>query len=486
MDALPFPDVSGLLVTARNPARVDLAGMDHARCAALHNYLVHYAWVAEGRPPASLRSNANTFFTAHGAAADALRPRLDPSLAAFLAAALLPPSGAFEPAPFFFWASELTEPDGFFATFEADLFDEPEDSLISLYFPNVGQGGGSGGGVLYHQRYHRAAVFMHMDDHDFALPVDAHPEQWHPLETILSNWISLIHLGKIVASHRDEPALFGSEKIGPWEWRPYSEAQVVSCVCAWDRLCDAIEAGISLLLPPTGTASDAAREPLLAPATLDAASVPQSSFARDFLTRARRPRFRYIAPGLVLPPTEAAEFAAAQPFTRLPHAPHIIPPVCLFPSASGEHGVDLTGPLNPFCNDFREGSADSPVPSRVPAGVYSESVDRCTFDNAEEGFRLLLPYSFDGDHWNMDTGARKSDRSIIEKRNVADLFQHGYKSFGGDYYRPQRLERLFDHWLNLVDRGVWSIGPNGVEGTIDTFREADKANWKDYMISPSW
>ncbi|KAL2183643.1 hypothetical protein L209DRAFT_569248 [Thermothelomyces heterothallicus CBS 203.75] len=57
MDTSQLPDVSGQLVTADNPARTGLPGMDHARCAALHNYLVHYARVAEGRNPASLQGD---------------------------------------------------------------------------------------------------------------------------------------------------------------------------------------------------------------------------------------------------------------------------------------------------------------------------------------------------------------------------------------------------------------------------------------------
>ncbi|KAI1745122.1 hypothetical protein F4680DRAFT_175437 [Xylaria scruposa] len=486
MDASQLPDVSSQLVTALNPANTDLLGMDHARCAALHNYLVHYAWIAEGRAPATLHSNTNTFFTVHGAEADALRPRLDPSLAAFLSTALLPPTGAPEPPPLFFWANGISGPDELFANWAADLFDQPEDSLVSLYFPNTGQGGESGGGVLYHQGHHRAVVFMHMDDYDYALPVEKHPELWHPLETIFSNWIDLIHLGKITASPRDVPAQFGSEKIGPWEWQPYSESQVAACIDAWDRLCDSIEARIAQL-PATNIAIDAAEpRPLLTSLMLDAASVPENCFARAFLTRARRPNFLYIAPGLILPSADAFDFAATQPFTRLPRNPGAIPPVRLFPAESSEHMVDLTGPLNPFCNDFRMGSFNSPVPFQVPVGIYSESVDRTWFDNAEEGFRLLLPYNFRDNIWDEDKGARKSDGSVVERRNVAELFQHGYKPFGGDYYRPQRLERLFDHWRKLVDEGIWSVGPQGVKGDIETFREADTSKWKDYVIPPTW
>lgn len=484
MEASQLPDVSDLLITAHKPARSDLLGMDHERCAALHSYLVHYAWVAEGRPSASLHSNNNTFFTVHGAAAEALRPRLDPSLSAFLAAAMLPPDG-FEPAPLFFWAAGLSEPDDFFAQDTADLFDEPVDSLVYLYLPNIGQGGEGGGGLIYHQVYHRAAVFMHMDDYDYALPVEAHQELWHPLETVLSNWIDLIHLGKVTASPREAPALFGSEKVGPWEWRPYSEAQVDACIGAWDQLCKAIEKRIPILSPISTTAEAGRSEPLLSSPVLDAALVPKLCFAREFLTRARRPHFRYIAPGLVLPPTDTSEFIAAQPFTELPHGRHSIPPICLFPATGGEREVDISRSLNPFCSGFHARSANSPVPSRVSAGVYSESIERNNYDNAEEGFRLLLPYGFEGD-WNAGIGARKSDGSLIPKGQTAELFQHGYKPFGGDYYRPQRLESLLDCWGKLVDQGIWSVGPHGVEGTLDTFKDADTPRWKDYVIPPAW
>ncbi|KAH8744310.1 hypothetical protein F5883DRAFT_590273 [Diaporthe sp. PMI_573] len=475
-------DIDGLLVTTENPPRGGAAAMDHARCAALHNYLVRYAWLADGRSPDDLPVN-NTFFTTHGPAAEAIRPRLDPSLAAFLDAAVLPGDPSEAP-PFFFWVQGLSEPEELFANETADLYDEPEDSLVCLYWPNIGQGGESGGGLYYHQGTHRAAVFMHMDDLAYALPVEAHPTLWNPLETVLSNWVELLQLGKITASRAEEPALFGVEKIGPWEWRPYSEAQVTACIGAWDRLCEAVEAE----MPPSpggsgGGVAAAGDVQLLSHAVLDAALVPEESFAHAFLSRARRPRFRHVAPGLSLPPACEREFASLQRFTTLPRSPQAVPPVCLFASERPAH---LEGSSSPFCDDFKARSPDSLVPSSVPAGIYSESVNRTVFDNAEEGFRLLLPYGLRDGVWDEGAGARRSDGSVVGQGTVAELFQHGYKPFGGDYYRPQRLERLFDHWHKLVAEGIWSVGPQGVEGTIDTFKEADAERWRDYYIPPTW
>ncbi|KAK5654541.1 hypothetical protein OQA88_7170 [Cercophora sp. LCS_1] len=501
------------LVTAQNPARTDLGTLDHPRCAALHNYLVHCAWLAESRPvSADLLNNSNTFFTGNGGAASVFRERLHPSVVAFLGAALLPPSPGPHraPAPFFWWATALNNTEDLFANPVAGLFDEPEDSLLCLYWP--GQGGEAGGGVYYHQGIHRAAVFMHMDDHDFAMPAWRNPTLWHPLETILSNWIELLRLGKVAATPPDAPSLFGNERSGPWEWRVYSEAQVDACVHAWDRLCEAIEVRRRGVVAAKATMT--AEEPLLTSAALDAAAVPDPGFARAFLSRARRPTFLRIGPGLTAPPSDAASFAAMQSYTRLPRlSGNHIPPVCLFPAAPMTPDqlplVNMVTEVPEFMSPawdtafYFEGfkpfekHPDAVLPSRVPAGVYSEAVDRSCYDNTEEGFRLLLPYGLIGgknnDRCMWDPviapvpGARTSDGSFVKSSTGHQLFQHGYKPLGGDYYRPQRLERLLDHWAKLVADGVWSVGPDGVEGTIDKFKEADvAAHWRDYIIPPSW
>lgn len=261
MDISQLPDISGLLVTPDNPARNDLEGMDYARCAALHNYLVRYSWLADGRDLATLNDNSTTFFTIYGAEAEALRPRLHPSLAAFLDTAMEPPLGDDShnpPPPFFIFAWRLSTPNLLFEEVIGDLHDQPVDSLVRLYCVGGLSDEGGGGGVLYHQRFHRVSVFMHIDEYDNALPAEEHPELWHPLETLLSNWIELIQLGKVVAFPSKEPALFDIEKFGPWEWRPYSEAQVTSCVGAWDRLCAAIKARM-----PTRLISTTYSEPLV-------------------------------------------------------------------------------------------------------------------------------------------------------------------------------------------------------------------------------
>ncbi|KAI1141423.1 hypothetical protein F5Y05DRAFT_423256, partial [Hypoxylon sp. FL0543] len=119
-----------------------------------------------------------------------------------------------------FLSQRTFRPDDLFADQVSDLFDEPADSLVCLYFPKISQGREFDGGVFYHQGYHRAVVFMHMVDYGYALPVHVHLSLWNPLETVLPNWTDLVRLGKTTASLRDVPALFNNERIGPWEWRP--------------------------------------------------------------------------------------------------------------------------------------------------------------------------------------------------------------------------------------------------------------------------
>ncbi|KAK3291538.1 uncharacterized protein B0H64DRAFT_409236 [Chaetomium fimeti] len=355
--------------------------------------------------------------------------------------------------------------------------------------------GGSGGGMLYHQARHLACFFVHPDDTEFAFPMDERRHNWHPLETILSNWITLIHLGKVVASPTDQPPLYGGVKVGNWEWRPYGDGQIAGCVAAWDRLCDAIEVRRRQSRGARVDDSDDnhPREPLLTPEAMDAAKIPDPSFARAFLGLAHRPRhIRQIAPGLSLPPADAAAFAAAQPFTHLPRRVRvpqwhgmdredIVPPVYIFFSDAGAPQVDVSGRRSSFRLYWGGGRGivpdGIPLPSRVPPGVYNECVVRSDLDATEEGFRLPLPFRL--------YGARFSSGDEMKDTVADELFQHGFKPFGGHPHRPQRLERLLDHWASLVERGVWAVGPHGVQGSIEVFKDAT-VNWADYAIPSSW
>jgi hypothetical protein len=287
---------------------------------------------------------------------------------------------------------------------------------------------------------------------------------WYPLETILSSWIDMIHDGKITAA--PEGVNLENEKQDPWINHRYSIRQVEDTALAFEKLVDAIESRM-----PSSSLSEATTSPLLEKSTLDSAEIPEGCFARDFILRARRPRFSRIAPGLKIPTAES--FASSQSFIsvenddedRIP-----IPPVLLF-QAANEETHQLIDDEKPFSTPYDRIET-------VPAGLFSTDVNIADPHLAEEGFKLILPFAV-----GQNEHARKSDGSKFN--NAWELYQHGYESFGGDP-RPQRMVKLFENWLGMIEAGHWEVGQDGVAGQIEKLRESDTENWQRYWIAPSW
>jgi hypothetical protein len=50
-----------------------------------------------------------------------------------------------------------------------------------------------------------------------------------------------------------------------------------------------------------------------------------------------------------------------------------------------------------------------------------------------------------------------------------------------------RLVKVLQSWKGMVERGDWKIGASGVEGTIDSFEEADtEEGWWKFVVSIGW
>lgn len=352
---------------------------------------------------------------------------------------------------------------------------------------------------------------------------------------VLTKWIELIRVGKVTTKKQpqhsgntpeksdgtsedesveaesdrgsdsdSDSSLFNPDaftEYEPWIWNSYGAQQVASTVASFERLVETIE---SRMPPEPGSTglSTASRRPLLSEEALDAAFVPQDIFIRSFLNLARRPAFTRIAPGLVIP-VDGAAFAHNQVFTPLMESvaeelderdSAVVPPVLLFavcdgsstvPQTSREQLLDQEEALAAGWSQFVR---HDDAPSAIPAGLYSEGVERRDVDSDEEGFRLVLPFVLVARGEGRATSyARKSDGSVMEGGGVASLFQHGHKPFGGEWWRAQRLERLFGRWRELVEMGVWTVGPQGVEGSVDMFQDAETAaGWRNYWLSPDW
>ncbi|KAK3378990.1 hypothetical protein B0T24DRAFT_646753 [Lasiosphaeria ovina] len=457
-----------------------------------------------------VRGSNRSFFGRYGDEASALRSKLSPSVTAFLDSITIVDGVDI---PFFFWDCVFGEAG------DAALNATNSGPRFLTLYPTYSGMASKPAGLVYDQRRHAAVVALDMFDLDFCtrqgddFQLVIIEDLWHPLETVLTNWIHLIHIGKVaaVAPDVDDYEALG-EKVGPWAWHTYSAAQVASAVAAFDRLTHAIEQRMTSAgwpLPPLPEDEKDAHL-LLTDANLDAASVPRECFVRSLLTQVRRPRFRTIAPGLLVP-LDAAAFAASQTFTTMAKANNdddddnddgddrknpqteprdpVIPPVLIFQAADGRTAhlgwkksrYEVVNPFHPQEFALRDDQ-------RVPAGLYGESVSRPQPGSAEEGFRLVLPFAVGAPHGSgWEASARKSGGERLEHWTLADLFQHGFKPFGGEPWRAQRLERLLDRWRELVEDGVWTVGSGGVEGSIDTFKNANYGEqWRDYWIPPTW
>lgn len=183
-------DVDSLLVTETNPARGD-GTMDFARCAALHNYIVQYGWLADGNRTLEDLPRT-THWEAHHEEFAADGHRMHPSLQEFFKLAL-----KNEDVSFHFWVYGLFGPDHMFESqsFPENVEGEDLDRVVTLY-AGSGQAGHSAG-LMYDQERHQAYYAISIWEHDWASPIGEQLDLWHPLEAVLSNWVEMARVGKM-------------------------------------------------------------------------------------------------------------------------------------------------------------------------------------------------------------------------------------------------------------------------------------------------
>jgi hypothetical protein len=301
---------------------------------------------------------------------------------------------------------------------------------------------------------------------------------WHPLETILESWLKEIHTGNVEAVakdggrfHLEYDSLSSNE---PWVFVPCSDSMLEGTIDAFNRLVDAIETRL-----PRASLVDGDDVPygLTDERTLQDSNLPQG-FAYKFLQRTRLPRFQMIAPGLEVP-----SMFSTQPFwsTRV-DASADIPPLLLFRSKH-EYGDDsLRASIGqwdaPFYYPYNE-------PLLYVAGLYL-SPRSMSKSSTEDEVRLILPFGIGANGY-----ARKSDGERFgwnsenqdkhAKDTFADLYRPGYQPFRE--MGEQKLVRVLESWLGMVERGDWKIDQFGVAGGIDVWKEADtEERWERYVI----
>lgn len=302
-------------------------------------------------------------------------------------------------------------------------------------------------------------------------------QQWYPLEVILSAWLDMVDAGKIQAVGPEVKLI--NNKYEPWIIHPWSESQLQETVKAFDLLVDSIESRMPHFESLT-------KEPLLSDETLDVAHLP-NGFARAFLSQAERPRFKDIAPGLSVP--GSLSFPSQPFFPDYLEAP---------PEDGEERGINVTllfGSsdffITPQDYDDKTGSG---LPfgwpyHRVrsyPAGLYITSTDR-GFADFEDGVRLVLPFGIGSNGFARTSDGERFGESYDAnlKDTHSELYQPGYQAFVA--FHEVRLVKILESWTDMIERGDWEVGPEGVEGTIDAFKEADTSEgWSKFVVPVSW
>lgn len=303
--------------------------------------------------------------------------------------------------------------------------------------------------------------------------------KWHPLEDVLAAWLDMLRTGKVKAVGSDT-------EYAPWYLMPYTDYQVIEAVGAFNKLVEAVEER----MPGRPSSLRNQSNVLLDRKTLEAAQIP-SGFAYDFLTSARRPNFRFIAPGLTLP---TPSLIPDQPFfgvlDTIP-AQHRewfrSPPVLLFRSTLMYE--------RPSSHPYNEHTRINDVfgypfnLSKFPAGLYFNPYSEGQLEH-DDSTTVILPFSIGSNGW-----ARKSDGTLFgenvmeespkPKASFSEIYQAGHNPFIARH--PVRLVHVLKSWAAMVERGDWKVGAEGVANGINEWKNADtRGGWEKYTIPPEW
>lgn len=310
-------------------------------------------------------------------------------------------------------------------------------------------------------------------------------EKWDKLESILTVWIEMIQRGKVVAlpanvgrqeykpspeggfsliegPHRDP--LTGArriyEELSPWTVQPWTSKDLEESLSTWDSFVGAVEQKMGLeamALPAVG---------LYDSATLDAARVPEG-FAREFLSKARRPRFENVSPGLRL--STPAEFTA-QPFVEMDLDPANVDddeilPILLFRNEATVDSQAL---------DFQcPGHARGDIPRVCQVGLWLDRCHRMSHTPFEDGCRLVLPNSLE------DGLAKQSDMSPVNRLDgLLQIVTNPYNE-----RHPFQLQAFLEMGTMNLHQDYWKVDSQGVAGGIGVWSDADtEERWQSYLV----
>ncbi|RMZ85694.1 hypothetical protein DV736_g6557, partial [Chaetothyriales sp. CBS 134916] len=458
-------------ITVQNPVR-QIDGLDHERCAALHNLILEHGWQQSGRELDDL--DRRTWWDLHEASVDPAI--INDDVISFLKVAQ---EGYAEASPghcFQRYLAGLSLPDQLHnnVMYGPDEDDSNKRRYITLYMANPYLQSSHPLGVVYDQETHRAIQLVSLDD---GMIAQNGRQQWLPLEEILEAYLQMMDEKKVIAVDDDYEG--DQDRAEPWLMPSYTETDLQEAFTAWNQLVEEVERRMGLEPLP----SDAPRGLPAAGYLLD--QVPERSFLRRFVENARPPRFTFLAPGLRL--------AQQQPFAEVPAEDDLNRPSLLLESGEPAHretdrapwGQDLPAPL--FHPNFQR------AVTRLPAGLYLTESNPSGAHPFEDGVKLLLPYSLGARGF-----ARRSDGSLLGEDLLhrgptprthvprsAQLYQLGFNAY--IEMHDVQLRRVLARWVEMVREGKWEVDAEGVAGGIEKWRDADtEEGWRDYVLPRTW
>ena len=466
-------------ISDETPLR-ELDGMDHERCAALHNYIVELGWTQRGLALDTL--DKRTWWECYGgdAALVSTTERLDASVVSFLKAAWhgFAMDSATKSHLFHRYLARLCSPE---ELWENTNYAEDEDDLnksryITLYMANWALGATHPLGLVLDQDGGTAVQHMSMRDTEITMNGR---QMWLPLEMILDGFVDMIDQGKILAV--DESYIGEQERTEPWIMPSYTEQDLEDTLQAFEQLVNAIHDRMPSQL-------QSAEQGLLEVVTGGNPEIlPANSFANRFLARRSRPNFTHIAPGLSI-----AQHQPFAPASGQAEAKKLFP-LLLFSSTSSAHQETQWAPwgeqmrISPFARNFSNISS-------YPAGLYLTETKPYGTHPFEDGSKLVLPFTLGSNGF-----ARTSDGALIGEHvrragedpaaeigpKSAELYQLGFNHFIAAH--DVQLRYVLWKWLEMIEEGKWEVDEHGVVGGVEKWREADtEEHWSDYQLPMSW
>ncbi|KAF1364841.1 hypothetical protein EJ07DRAFT_161817 [Lizonia empirigonia] len=409
-------------ISDETPLR-ELYGLDHERCAALHNYIVELGWTQRGLALDTL--DKRTWWECYGGdtALASTTERLDASVVSFLK--VVWHGFATDPATkshlFHRYLARLCSPEELWENthYAEDEDDSNKRRYVTLYMANWALGATHPLGLILDQD--EGTAMQHMSMRDTEITMNGR-QMWLPLEMILDGL-----------------------RTEPWIMPSYTEQDLEYTLQAFEQLVEAIHDRMPSRL-------QSARQGLLEVVTGgNPEIIPANSFAHQFLARCSRPNFTYIAPGLSI--------TQQQPFVPAPKEAVKLFPLLLFSSTSSAHQGTQRAPwgeqlrISPFTCDFDNISS-------YPAGLYLTETNPHSTHPFEDSSKLILPFTLGSNAF-----ARTSDGALIGEHvqragedaaaeiepKSAELYQLGFNHFIAAH--DVQFKYVLWKWSEMIEEG---------------------------------